>query len=324
VISRHQGLLGNSTQELNIGRAVAAVGEQKVKDVMWFHPKEPNLKLDTAIDGALLSAAILELYNAYRTEIEFTKNDLKEKDDDNASILNLLKTQTVDIQFIPDIHEYATLGCEIEDFDGLPIININHSPLAGWGFLVKRFSDILFSATALILFCPVFIILAILIKWSSQGSIFYKQERMGLDGVTFYMLKFRSMHENAEKASGAVWASAQDSRRTRLGAFLRRTSLDELPQFWNVLVGNMSLVGPRPERPIFIKKFKEEIPHYMLRHKVKAGMTGWAQVSGWRGNTSLDKRIECDLYYIRNWSFLFDLKILILTFWKGFMNKNAY
>jgi putative colanic acid biosynthesis UDP-glucose lipid carrier transferase len=147
---------------------------------------------------------------------------------------------------------------------------------------------------------------------------------MGLDGRTFKMWKFRSMRTDAENESGAVWAKQNDDRRTRIGTLLRSTSLDEIPQFWNVLVGDMSLVGPRPERPVFVHQFKREIPHYMLRHKVKAGITGWAQVNGWRGDTSLQKRIECDLYYIRHWSFIFDIKILFLTLWKGFINKNAY
>jgi lipopolysaccharide/colanic/teichoic acid biosynthesis glycosyltransferase len=147
---------------------------------------------------------------------------------------------------------------------------------------------------------------------------------MGLDGRTFRMFKFRSMRVGAETATGAVWTKADDDRRTPIGAFLRATSLDELPQLWNVFVGEMSLVGPRPERPVFVHQFRGDIPHYMLRHKVKAGITGWAQVNGWRGNTSLERRIECDLYYIRNWSYGLDLKILMMTLWKGFVHKNAY
>ena len=239
-------------------------------------------------------------------------------------ILALLKAETVDIQLIPDIHEYVTLGCEIEDFDGLPLVNINSSPLVGWDALLKRLTDMGVSALALLLLSPILLVIAIAIKVTSRGKILYAQERMGLDGVTFRMWKFRSMNQNAETLSGAVWAIPNDDRRTKLGTFLRSTSLDELPQFLNVLVGDMSLVGPRPERPIFIQKFKEDIPHYMLRHKVKAGITGWAQINGWRGNTSLDRRVECDLYYIRNWSYLLDLKILMMTLWKGFINKNAY
>ncbi len=239
-------------------------------------------------------------------------------------ILELLKDETVDIQLVPDIHEYITLGCEIEDFDGLPIVNINDSPLNGWGALAKRFTDVMIASIALILLSPILAMIAAAIKLNSRGPILYEQERMGIDGRTFGMLKFRSMQINAETQTGAVWAIPNDGRRTKTGTFLRSTSLDELPQLWNVVRGDMSLVGPRPERPVFVHKFRKDIPHYMLRHKVKAGITGWAQVNGWRGNTSLDRRIECDLYYIRNWSYFLDLKIILLTLWKGFINKNAY
>lgn len=239
-------------------------------------------------------------------------------------ILESIKDETIDIKLIPDIHEYVTLGCEIEDFDGVPIVNLNDSPLEGWGGIVKRLTDIALSSIALILLSPFMLLIAIAVRLTSRGPILYTQERMGLDGRTFQMLKFRSMRVDAEAKSGAIWAHAGDDRRTLIGKFLRATSLDELPQFWNVLQGDMSLVGPRPERPIFVHQFRREIPHYMLRHKVKAGITGWAQVNGWRGNTSLERRIECDLYYIRNWSYLLDWKILLLTLWKGFINKNAY
>lgn len=239
-------------------------------------------------------------------------------------ILRLLVDETVDIQIVPDVHEYVALGCEVEDFDGLPIVNLNDSPLNGWGALAKRMTDMFCSALALLLLAPLLLLIGFLVKLTSKGPMFYSQERMGLDGRTFKMYKFRSMRTDAESESGAVWAQEGDPRRTAIGTFLRATSLDELPQLWNVLRGDMSLVGPRPERPVFVTKFRSEIPHYMLRHKVKAGITGWAQVNGWRGNTSLQSRIECDLYYIRNWSYLLDWKILFLTLWKGFVNKNAY
>src|SRR6185312_5262868 len=171
---------------------------------------------------------------------------------------------------------------------------------------------------------PILALIVVLVRLTSNGPIFYEQERMGLDGKTFKMIKFRSMRVDAEGQTGAVWAQKNDDRRTAIGSFLRATSLDELPQLWNVFVGEMSLVGPRPERPVFVHQFRKDIPHYMLRHKVKAGITGWAQVNGWRGNTSLDRRIECDLYYIRNWSYGMDWKILLMTLWKGFINPNAY
>jgi len=239
-------------------------------------------------------------------------------------VLAALKDETVDIQIIPDIHEYVTLGCEIEDFDGIPIVNLNDSPLSGWGAVAKRATDFVCSGIALIVLSPVLIFIAAAVKLTSRGPIFYSQERMGLDGRTFRMYKFRSMRVDAESHSGAVWAIEGDNRRTPIGALLRASSLDELPQFWNVFTGDMSLVGPRPERPVFVHQFRKDIAHYMLRHKVKAGITGWAQVNGWRGNTSLSRRIECDLYYIRNWSYFLDWKILLLTLWKGFINRNAY
>ncbi|MGZ3687770.1 MAG: undecaprenyl-phosphate glucose phosphotransferase [Bdellovibrionota bacterium] len=239
-------------------------------------------------------------------------------------LLESIKDETVDIQLVPDIHEYVTLGCEVEDFEGMPVVHINDSPLAGWGALAKRMTDMLVSAVALTLLSPLLALIALAVRLSSSGPIFYRQERMGLDGRTFGMIKFRSMRVDAEDSTGAVWAKPGDERRTPIGAFLRATSIDELPQLWNILIGDMSLVGPRPERPVFVQRFRGEIPHYMLRHKVKAGLTGWAQIHGWRGDTSLERRIECDLYYIRNWSYSLDWKIMLLTLWKGFVNKNAY
>ncbi len=239
-------------------------------------------------------------------------------------ILDLLKDETLDICVVPDLHQYVTLGCEVEDFDGLPLVRLNDSPVIGFGALAKRVTDIVASAVALVILSPLLALIALGVRLNSPGPIFYVQERMGLDGVSFRMLKFRSMRIDAEQESGAIWARANDNRRTGFGALLRKTSLDELPQLWNVLLGDMSLVGPRPERPVFVRKFRNQVPHYMLRHKVRAGITGWAQVNGWRGNTSLDRRIECDLFYIRHWSYLLDLKILTMTLWKGFVDKNAY
>ena len=239
-------------------------------------------------------------------------------------ILDQIKDETIDIQIVPDLLDYATIGCAVEDFAGLPIVSLNESPLWGWRAAFKRITDVVLSSVSLIAGAPLFLLLAVAVKVTSRGPVFYRQERMGLDGRTFKMYKFRSMRVDAESSTGAVWARQGDDRRTPIGAFLRATSLDEIPQFWNVLVGHMSLVGPRPERPVFVDQFRHQISHYMLRHRVKAGVTGWAQVNGWRGNTSLDQRILCDLYYIRHWSYLFDIKILFLTVWKGFVNKNAY
>jgi Undecaprenyl-phosphate glucose phosphotransferase len=239
-------------------------------------------------------------------------------------ILQAVSDETVDLKLIPDLHEFITLGCQVEDFDGIPVVNLNESAMTGWGAAAKRLTDFALSTLTLVAISPLLLLLAILVKFTSKGPVLYGQERMGLDGRTFRMFKFRSMRVDAEKESGAVWARPGDDRRTPIGTFLRSTSLDELPQLWNVLRGEMSLVGPRPERPVFVHEFRKNIPHYMLRHKVKAGLTGWAQVNGWRGNTSLERRIECDLYYIRHWSYGFDWKIMWLTIWRGFVHKNAY
>ena len=239
-------------------------------------------------------------------------------------VLEYLGEETVDIKVVPDLLKFMNLQAGVEELDGLPIINLTESPLYGWNTVIKRVSDIVFSVLAIIVSGPLFMFLAIVIKMESRGPIIFRQERVGLDGKNFEMLKFRSMHVDAEKKTGPVWASKDDGRRTSLGLFLRKTSVDELPHLFNVLVGDMSLVGPRPERPVFVKDFRKSVPKYMLRLKMKAGLTGWAQVNGWRGNTSLNKRIEYDLYYIKNWSMLFDLKIILMTFWKGFISPHAY
>jgi Undecaprenyl-phosphate glucose phosphotransferase len=239
-------------------------------------------------------------------------------------VLRLLKAYAVELMLVPEVYAHLTLGCTVEDFEGLPVVHLNGSPLDGSKWVLKRSLDAITASLLLLVLSPLFGLIALLIRLSSRGPIFYKQERMGLDGKTFHMFKFRSMVAHAEEASGAVWAKKHDSRRTPLGCFLRATNLDELPQLVNVIRGDMSLVGPRPERPCFVEEFRKIIPGYMLRHRVKAGMTGWAQVNGWRGQTSLSKRVEYDIYYIRHWSFLFDVKILLLTLWKGFRDDNAY
>ncbi len=238
--------------------------------------------------------------------------------------VDALSEQVVDVRIVPDLTHFFSLNAEISEFDGLPVMSLRESPLYGWRALCKRSMDIVFSGGFLLVFSPVFVGIALLVKLTSRGPVFYKQERMGLDGRTFKMLKFRSMRIGAEKETGAVWAVENDPRRTRFGTFLRKTSLDEIPQFLNVFLGHMSVVGPRPERPVFIEEFKKSIPRYMLRHKMKAGITGWAQVNGWRGDTSLRKRIQYDLYYIDHWSLWFDIRIMFLTAFRGLVAPNAY
>ncbi len=232
--------------------------------------------------------------------------------------------EMVDVKVVPDLLQVIALRARLEDLDGIPVINVNDVPLQGFNSIIKRSFDIAISGVALTVLAIPLGLIALAVKMSSKGPILFSQERMGLDGKSFTIVKFRSMDDNAERATGPVWAVEDDPRVTPLGRFLRRSNLDELPQLWNVLKGDMSLVGPRPERPHFVEQFKHKIPQYMLRHKVKAGLTGWAQVNGWRGNTPLEKRIEYDLYYIENWSVRLDLKIMWLTLLKGFFHKHAY
>jgi len=241
-----------------------------------------------------------------------------------GGLVGRLDSAVVDIKVIPDIERFVSLRSGIEEFEGLPVIGLRSTPLAGWGRIAKRAMDVGLAALALVVLSPVMLVIALLVKITSPGPVLFAQDRMGLDGRVFRVWKFRTMRRDAEIDSGPVWAVRDDPRRTGFGAWLRRLSLDELPQLVNVLRGDMSLVGPRPERPVFIEEFRRRIPRYMLRHMVQAGMTGWAQVHGWRGNTPIEKRIQYDLYYIENWSLRLDLKILLLTFVRGFVNRNAY
>jgi Undecaprenyl-phosphate glucose phosphotransferase len=239
-------------------------------------------------------------------------------------LLNSIRDEMVDIKIVPDVYHFISLRGGVEEFDGLPFINLRESPMVGWNRVLKRTVDILLAGLGLLVFAPLMLVIALAIKLTSPGPVLFRQIRMGLDGRVFEMLKFRSMVQGAEEGTGPVWARKNDARRTPVGRLIRRFSLDELPQLMNVLKGEMSLVGPRPERPELIESFKKKIPNYMLRHKMKAGMTGWAQIHGWRGNTSLEKRIECDLYYIENWSLGMDAGILFKTLWKGIFSKEAY
>ena len=228
-----------------------------------------------------------------------------------------------EVRVVPDLLQHITFRAGLEDWDGLPVVHLTETPVSGWSGLVKRMLDLILSFAGLLVLLPVFPIVALLIKLTDGGPVLYAQERMGLDGRPFRMWKFRTMRVGAEDGTGAVWATPDDPRRTSVGRFLRRWSFDELPQLYNVLRGEMSLVGPRPERPEFVAEFKEKFPQYMLRHRVRSGMTGWAQVHGWRGNTSLAKRIEFDLFYIENWSLALDVRILWMTLVKD-LRANAH
>jgi Undecaprenyl-phosphate glucose phosphotransferase len=280
---------------------------------------------DLPILGTLDEA--MKVATAHRADQVYIALPLEE----HGKLLRLIKSvsnECLDIKVVPDLVQYATIKAALEDLDGIPIISLNEVPLRGWNSMLKRGLDVVLGTAILVLFTvplPFFPLIALAIKLKGgRGPVFYRQERMSLDGKTFLMWKFRSMLHEAERDTGPVWASAEDPRRTSVGKWLRRHNLDELPQLINVVLGDMSLVGPRPERPPFVQQFKERIPQYMLRHRVKSGITGWAQINGWRGNTSIEKRIEFDLYYIENWSLLLDIKILILTLFRGFGQKHAY
>jgi Undecaprenyl-phosphate glucose phosphotransferase len=239
-------------------------------------------------------------------------------------VFDVLAQTLAEVRLVADVPDLAGLSLTTTNLDGLPVIGLRESPHFGLNVVVKRFMDIVLALLGLICLSPLLLLLAALVKATSRGPVFYRQERCGLNGQPFEMLKFRSMHVGAEQQTGAIWARKDDPRRTPLGTFLRKTSLDELPQLFNVLKGDMSLVGPRPERPEFIQQFSKTIPNYMARHCVKSGITGWAQVHGWRGNTSLRKRVQYDLYYITHWTPWLDLRILWMTVFQGLYHRNAY
>jgi Undecaprenyl-phosphate glucose phosphotransferase len=284
-------------------------------------------RTDTTEEGVPVLGRLadaMQVAGQYRVDQLYIALPLEE----HARMVQLIRSvsnECVDIKVVPDLVQYATIRADLEDLDGIPIISLNEVPLRGWSSMAKRVMDMVVGSIALLLFSPAFLAIALAIRWrGGSGPILLRQERMTLDGKTFYIYKFRTMVVDAERDTGPVWAQPEDPRRTPVGVWLRRFNLDELPQFLNVILGDMSLVGPRPERPPFVLEFKRRIPQYMLRHRVKSGITGWAQVNGWRGNTSLEKRIEYDLYYIENWSLLLDVKILILTLFRGFGQKHAY
>ncbi len=240
------------------------------------------------------------------------------------SVMRQLADVPVDVRLVPDVPNLAAMSLTATELGGLPIVGLRANPHDGLARVVKRVMDCSIAAVGLIVLAPLLLLVAALIKLTSRGPVIYRQERAGLGGEPFEMLKFRTMRVDAERNSGPVWTAANDPRRTVLGSFLRRTSLDELPQLINVLRGEMSIVGPRPERPVFIEEFRDAVPHYMLRHAVKAGITGWAQVHGWRGNTSLRKRVQYDLHYIAHWTPWLDLRIMFLTLLRGMIGRNAY
>ena len=245
--------------------------------------------------------------------------------DNLEHIVDMCEKSGVHTKFIPDYNSLFPSRPYTEDLMGLPVVNIRYVPLSNTlNWCIKRLMDLIIAAAALVVASPVMVIAAVLVKLTSKGPVIFKQERIGLHNKPFKMYKFRTMkvQKSAEEQKG--WTTKDDPRVTKVGKFLRRTSIDELPQLFNILKGDMSVVGPRPERPQFVEKFKEEIPRYMVKHQVRPGLTGWAHVNGYRGDTSIKKRIEYDIFYIENWTISFDVKIILMTFFTGFINKNAY
>lgn len=284
-------------------------------------PREPVLKdLDYLGNSAQLSGVIRD------KKIDQVWITYPFKGEDRArKIIDGLRYETTSTRLVLDMNMIKDSDKSLTELAGIPLLDIDVSPMDGVvSRIVKTVEDKVFSFFILLLFSPLMLILAIGVKLSSPGPIFYRQVRLSWNNEPFGMLKFRSMPVDAESKSGPKWASSGEQRATRFGAFLRKTSLDELPQFINVLKGDMSIVGPRPERPEFVEEFKEKIPNYMKKHMVKAGITGWAQINGLRGDTDLKARIDHDMYYIKNWSPIFDLEIALLTIIRGFINKNAY
>jgi exopolysaccharide biosynthesis polyprenyl glycosylphosphotransferase len=239
------------------------------------------------------------------------------------TVISRCEREKVSIKVFPDVFQIMASEVSIGELGGLPLLTIRDIALRGWKLTLKRAVDLIGSAVGLVVLSPLMMLVALLVKLDSPGPVFYAQERMGLDAKPFWMLKFRSMWEDAEAKTGPVWATKDDPRRTKIGAFIRRFSIDELPQFINVLLGEMSLVGPRPERPVFVEQFRRSIPRYMDRHRERAGLTGWAQVNGLRGDTSIAERTKYDLWYTENWSLLLDFKIILRTLIRVFADRNA-
>ncbi|MSU77006.1 MAG: undecaprenyl-phosphate glucose phosphotransferase [Gemmataceae bacterium] len=320
----------NQTQTLIVGtgrvarktaRALRTTSWLGFKNVGFIEDKPTHWASDLDILGTINDLS--KLVQKYQVSHVFICLPMS-RFDDARRVFDTLSQTFADVRLIVDLPALAGVSFTTTNFDGMPMVGLRESPLHGMNIVVKRVMDVLLSFFGILFISPLLLLIAALVKVTSPGPVFYSQERCGLNGHRFRMLKFRSMRIDAEQKTGAVWACKDDPRKTKLGTFLRKTSLDELPQLFNVLMGDMSLVGPRPERPVFIDKFEKTIPNYQVRHAMQAGITGWAQVNGWRGDTSLRKRIQFDLYYITHWTPWLDLRILWLTIWHGFVNRNAY
>ena len=314
-------IAGNGELARAVVERIEAHGELGFRIVGYLRNGDDSVLADLPCLGAIDEAErVIEAHDVGHVFVALPHASSKAM----MALLDRLVRSCVSIHVVPDLLQFMVLRSRVEDIDGLPTINLSETPLEGWSRFVKRGFDLVVAGAAALFFSPIMLAIAIAIWLEDRGPIFYRQVRMGLDGKPFEILKFRSMRVGAEQDTGAKRAERDDPRRTRVGRLIRAWSFDELPQLWNVLRGDMSVVGPRPERPQFVEQFRAELPHYMLRHKVRAGMTGWAQVHGWRGNTSIRMRIEHDLYYIENWSLMLDLKICFMTVLHGLRHENAY
>ncbi|MDH4136625.1 MAG: undecaprenyl-phosphate glucose phosphotransferase [Anaerolineae bacterium] len=299
---RHSPRLGYEV----VGFIDGASAQEEVRDVPILGGVDD---IPSLIDAYEIDEVIIGLPEASHQEI--------------LTVISQCEREKVSIKVFPDVFQIMASEVSIGDLGGLPLLTIRDIALRGWKLTLKRVVDLIGGAVGLVLISPLLMLISLLVKLDSPGPVFYAQERMGLDARPFWMLKFRSMLKDAESQTGPVWATKDDPRRTKIGAFMRRFSIDELPQFINVLLGEMSLVGPRPERPVFVEQFRQSIPRYMDRHREKAGITGWAQVNGLRGDTSIAERTKYDLWYIENWSLLLDFKILLRTLIRVFADRNA-
>jgi Undecaprenyl-phosphate glucose phosphotransferase len=314
-------IVGTGRIARKTGRALRHASWMGIKNVGFVENDSSRWAGDLTVLGttAELPAIVAKL----RIEHVFIALPLN-RHADARKVFDVLAQSMVEVRLVLDVPNLSGLSLTTSNMDGLPVIGLRETPHFGLNVVVKRSMDVLLSLFGLLILSPLMLLIAAVVKISSPGPVFYRQERCGLNGKSFAMLKFRTMGVDAENETGPVWAIKNDPRRTRLGTFLRQSSLDELPQLINVLKGDMSLVGPRPERPVFIRQFSQTIPNYMARHCVKAGVTGWAQVHGWRGNTSLRKRLQYDLFYITHWSPFLDVRILWMTVFRGLLNRNAY
>jgi Undecaprenyl-phosphate glucose phosphotransferase len=316
----HALIVGTGRLARQTARTLRTVRWTGIRTVGFVEDDPVKIPSDIPVVGRI--AELAELVDRHHIEHVYIALPLN-RYADARRVFDALSETTVDVRLIADLRAVSGLALTTTTLHGMTVIGLRESPHFGLNVVVKRLMDIALASVGILLIAPILAAIAILVKLTSPGPVLYRQERCGLNGRSFMMLKFRSMRVNAE-AGGTQMTAVNDPRKTRFGSFLRATNLDELPQLFNVLMGDMSLVGPRPERPFFVGKFKKSIPNYMARHAVKAGMTGWAQVNGWRGNSSLRKRVQFDLYYITHWNPLFDIRILFLTVWRMIFQKQKH